>query len=113
MSALTKQSVVFPASAGPTFQAADVAGDTLKAGDKTYLIVKNGGGGSINVTIPGYPTTSRYGSAIPGLVVAVPAGGERWIGPLFGKQFRNPATDNVEVSYSGVGSVTVAAVNIQ
>lgn len=113
MAALTKQGIAFPASAGPTFQAAAGGGDTLKPGDKTYLIVRNGGGAPIDVTIPGYPATSVWGSVVGALVVEVPAAGERWIGPLYGSQFANPANGNVEVSYSDVTSVTVAAVSVQ
>jgi hypothetical protein len=112
MAALTKQSVAFPSSVAPTYVAAAGGGDTCKAGDDTYLFVKNGGGSPITVTIPGYPTTAPWGGAVTGLVVTVANAAEKWIGPLKGAQFRNPATDNVEIAYSGVTSVTVACVSM-
>lgn len=44
-------------------------------------------------------------------VVAVPAGGERVIGP-FPKARFNDASDKVLISYSGVTSVTVAVLEV-
>lgn len=110
MSALTTQTLPYP-SAAPTYQAANAGGDTVKAGDTTRLIVKNASGGSINVTIPRYPATDAEGVAETALVVAVPAGSERWIGPLYGSRYTNPATGNVEVAYSAVTSVTVGVIS--
>jgi len=113
MAALTTQVIAYPVTAGPTFAAASGGGDTLKGGDNTILIVRNAGGSPITVTIPRYPATDSDGVATPAFTVSVPATtGERWIGPLNVSRYRNPATDNVEVSYSGVTSVTVAAVQV-
>jgi hypothetical protein len=109
MAALTTISMSYPSTA-PSYVAAAAGGDTVKAGDNVRLIVRNGGGSSINVTIPRYPATDAEGVAETALVVAVPAGGERWIGPLYGTRYTNPATGNVEVAYSAVTSVTVAPI---
>lgn len=109
MAALATQKVAFPGIT-PTYAAASAGGDTAVAGDQTYLIVKNGGGASINVTLLTFPDTSDWGSAIPDLIVAVPAAGERWIGPLRGSIFTNgPAgsTPAPSIAYSAVTSVTV------
>lgn len=106
MAALATQKLALP-SITPTFAAAAGGGDTCEAGDNKFLVVKNGGGGSINVTLAAFPDTTPYGAAIPDHIVAVPNGQERWIGPLNGSVFQNPSTGSVGISYSGVTSVTV------
>jgi hypothetical protein len=73
-------------------------------------VVKNGGGAPINVTIPRYPLVDAEGVAETSLVVAVPNGAERWIGPLYGTRYTNPATGNVEIAYSAVTTVTVGVI---
>lgn len=110
MAALTTQTLGYPSPLAPTYAAAAGGGDTVKAGDNVRLFVKNGGGSPINVTIPRYPATDAEGVVETALVVAVANGAERWIGPLYGSRFTNPATGNVEIAYSAVTSVTVAAV---
>lgn len=111
MAALTTQVMAYPVTAGPTFTAANAGGDTVKAGDNVRLIVRNGSGAPITVTIPRYPSTDAEGVAEAAFTVSVPATtGERWIGPLLGSRFTNPATGNVEIAYSGVTSLTVAAI---
>lgn len=109
MAALTTQTPPYP-SGVVTYQAANAGGDTYKAADNVHLIVRNGGGSSINVTINRYPATDAEGVAETPLVVAVANGTERWIGPLPGSRFTNPANGNIEVAYSGVTTVTVAVV---
>jgi hypothetical protein len=109
MAALTTQTMVYPATTITT-QAAAAGGDTLKPGDNVRLMVRNGGGSSINVTINRYPATDPEGVAETALVVAVANGAEKWIGPLGGSRFANPANGNVEITYSAVTSVTVAAI---
>lgn len=94
----------------PALTAADATGNTFLNGDEhTFLVVKNGGGAGITVsldiltTIDGQPVTDR--------TVSVPAAGERWIGP-FPKIYYNNASDLVTVTYSGVTSVTVGAFSV-
>lgn len=111
MAALATTVVPYPQGAGPTFVAAAVGGDTVTPGSRTRLIVKNGSGASITVTIPQFPATLANGMANPALVVTVPAAGERWIGPLDPSSFANPATGLVAVAYSAVTSVTVGVVS--
>jgi len=100
----------------PTYAAA-ADGDTLKddGSRRLFLHVKNGGGGSINVTVPAQKTTTPkiagYGILpVADMVVAVPAAGERMIGP-FPAAFINDS-GNVTFNYSGVTSVTMAAIQL-
>lgn len=111
MAAIPVKAIVYPQTAGPTFAAASAGGDTVVPGDRTRLIVKNGGGSPVTVTIPVFPATLATGMAQPALVVTVPASGESWIGPLNAASHANPANGLAAISYSGVTSVTVAAIS--
>lgn len=95
-----------PALAGTavTYAAAAGGGDTFDNDGKTLLHVKNGGGGSINVTANASIACNQGHDH--DAVVAVPAGGERIIGPFPLNQFG----PTVSLTYSGVTSVTAAAV---
>lgn len=92
----------------PTYSAV-TSSDTVKyRGENQFLIVKNGSGGSVNVTVvvPG----SKYGQANPDVVVAVPASGERWIGP-----FHNDMADAdniITINYSATTTITHALVQV-
>lgn len=90
----------------PTFSAADGANqNAFYNNGQTYLHVKNGGGSSINVTIdtPGVVD----GLAVSNLIVAVPNGGERLIGPFPSNVYNQP-DGRVHIDWSAVSSVTVA-----
>ena len=92
-----------------TLAAAAGGGDTVTAGDRTFLWAKNGSGGAITVTVvvPG----SYFGQALVDVPVSVPATtGERLIGPLDPRLA--DTTGVVSITYSGVTSLTVAAVRI-
>lgn len=93
----------------PTYAAAGAAGDEFVNSGKAVLHVKNGSAGSINVTINSQ-TPCNYG-VDHDLVVAVPAGAERIIGP-FAKSRFNDASEKVQISYSAVASVTVAVLEV-
>lgn len=91
----------------------DVFADDGK--ERTFLQVLNGGGGSITVTIPaqqatfqqpGYGTLARadYGGAVA-------AGATKLFGPFPALAFKN-GSGMVTVNYSGVTSVTSAAVRV-
>lgn len=112
MATLVKK-VIVPSGLNPNavaYVAAAGGGDKVAPGDHTFLHVKNGGVGSINVTIDDPTSVSPIGATSfnPDLVVAVPNGEERMIGPLSAR-FANPADGLVAITYSGVTSVTVAA----
>lgn len=108
MAALTHQSIGF-AGAAITYQAVDSL-DTTAADRLSFLHVKNGGGSSINVTITVPGTT--FGQNNPDIVVAVPNGGERLIGPLSTDLASAETFGVVLISYSATTSVTAAAIRL-
>jgi hypothetical protein len=115
MAALTVQNIV-EAGIVHTLASAAGGGDTFvnPEDQTTFFLIANGGGGSINVTF----TSQQTNASVPGVgnvtlsnrVVAVANGTSRMIGP-FPPRFNN-ASGAVAVSYSGVTSVTVAAIRL-
>jgi len=99
-------SVQQPALGGAavTYAAAAGGGDDFPNDGRTVAHVKNGGGGSINVTIARARTCDM--GQTHSVVVAVPAGAERFIGPFSRDEFG----PSIGLAYSGVTSVTVAAI---
>ncbi len=93
----------------PSFGAAAGGGDQFTNSGKTYLHVKNGGGSAITVTVNSQSNCS-FGFDHD-VQVSVPASGERIIGP-FAKSRFDDANGKVQVTYSGVTSVTVAAIEM-
>lgn len=86
--------------------AANVDGHTVPAGDCDFIIVINGSGGSINVTIPTPGTID--GEPIADRVVAVAAGASKIIGRFRSRVFAQ--TDGtIHIDFSAVTTVTVAA----
>ncbi|MGR3870985.1 hypothetical protein ACUXZZ_20625 [Streptomyces graminifolii] len=94
----------------PTYAAATGGGDKCECGDRNFLHVKNGGGSSITVTLTA--TAAVKGQAVSNVTVSVPASGERMIGPLSSELLRNASDGLCAVGYSGVTTVTVAALRI-
>lgn len=103
MALLSGQNVA-PTGLSPSYSAAAGGGDSFFNDGRTFLHVKNGGGGSINVTIDAN-VACNIGTEHD-LVVAVPNGQERMIGPFPTNRF----LDTVNITYSGVTSVTIAAI---
>jgi hypothetical protein len=100
-----------PSLAGvdPAFTAAGASGDVVPTHPNGYLAVKNGDATSTNVTIA-TPGKSRFGiQDEPDLVIAVPAGATRMIGPMR-SDLVDPDLGGVAVSYSKTTSLTVAAI---
>lgn len=91
----------------PTYAAASVGGDTLTPNGAAMLVVKNGGASPITVTVA-TPGKTEFGLDQPDVTISVPAAGERVIGPLT-HRLADPETGVIGVTYSGVTSVTVAA----
>lgn len=91
-------------------------GDTIPLlGDqREFVVVNNGSGSSIDVTIPAQTTTVNISGVgaitVADHVVAVPDGEERWIGP-FTKAYQNSAGKAV-VNLSDTTTVTAAAVRL-
>lgn len=111
MAALTNQTIV-RTGLNPSYVAAAGGGDTCDPGAQTFLHVKNAGGGSITVTCAVQAGDPGTGLVIADLAVSVTNGQERMIGPLPGNFFANPTTGKVDITYSGVTSVTVGAFNL-
>lgn len=93
----------------PSYAAADAGGDEFTWSKWSFLHVKNGDASSHDVTITEQRTADIPGYAQADLVVSIPAGEERMIGPL-DRQAYQDVDGLVQVSYDGVTSVTVAAI---
>lgn len=91
----------------PAYGAANAGGDTYTPEDDLFLLIKNGSGGAITVTVDSKVPCNQ--GADHDLAVSVPAGGERMIGPLPSHRFAD-STGTGSVSYSGVTSLTIAAI---
>lgn len=95
----------------PAFVAAASGGDKVAPNDRGYLHVRNASGAPIVVTIA-VPGNTKYGLANPDPAISVPATtGERLIGP-FPADLADPADGLVAITYSGVTSLTVAAITL-
>lgn len=107
MATLTK---ITPAITGTTYAlvAASGGGDKFTPGDNTYFHVNNGGGSSITVTVD-VPGNTKYQQAAPDVAVTVANGAQKIIGP-FPADLAGASDGLISITYSGVTSVTVAAV---
>jgi hypothetical protein len=93
----------------PSYVAAAAGGDEFVNSGRAFIHVKNGGASSIDVTVDSQtPCSQGYDHDA---VVAVPASEERMIGP-FPKDRFNDASEKVQITYSDVTSVTVAAIEV-
>lgn len=93
----------------PSFSAADVAGDTFTNSGRTYLHIKNGGAAGVTVTIDSQqPCNYGFDHDVD---VSIDAGAEKLIGP-FSKSRFNDDNGKVNVAYSDVTNVTVAAIEM-
>lgn len=99
----------------PTMGAA-AAEDTVQvdAGERVFILVENGGGSSINVTIPAVMETTVVPGVgavdVPDIVVAVAAGAMRAIGPIpLGYVGTNR---RAAVNYSATADVTRSALRL-
>jgi hypothetical protein len=94
----------------PALTAAAGGGDTATPDDRAFLCVRNASGSPITVTVvvPG----TFAGQALADVGVSVPATtGERWIGPL-SPRLADPTTQLINITYSGVTSLTVGVFRI-
>lgn len=106
---------VSPAISGSAFAPAAVsASDSFpNPRGNAFLYVKNGSGGSINVTLVAQSTSRPADGSFPAMtlsnnVVAVANGAEKIIGPI--PSAFNDGNGNVTVQYSGTTSVTAAVI---
>jgi hypothetical protein len=110
LAAITVQTVVVTGLVDPTFTAATAAGDTFINNGKTIYVVKNGGGGTINVTFDDTGSVSPTGADAfdPDVTVQLLTTEEGWCGPFPTNRFGTNVTVTMDVDTS----VTVAAVSI-
>lgn len=98
-----------------TYDAADAGGDVVTNRGSLVLHVKNGDASSHTVTVTAQTTTvevSGYGVAdLDDVVLAIPAGEERFLGPFPVKTF-NDANQQIAITYDAVTSVTIAAIKL-
>jgi hypothetical protein len=109
MAALTIQNVVLGTSLTPSFAAAEVGGDTFVNNGNTFLYAKNGSGGDITVTVDSLQACDQGHDHNDATVV--PAGSEEMIGPFPVHRF-NSAAGSASITYSGVTSLTIAAIKL-
>lgn len=101
MALIATQTAVLAGTAPTPGNAA--AGDTTNVGTHLTLVVLNGSGASITVTVA-YPGTLPSGDAYPSKQYTVAAAGARWI-PLL-PQYGDPTTGQASITYSSTTSVT-------
>lgn len=110
MATLSTQTIV-AAGLDPTYAAASGGGDKVVPGPTTFLHVINGGGSSVTVTVV-TPGNYYANVANPDLTVTVGASGEQMI-PIPATPFADSSDSGLaSITYSGVTSVTVAALRI-
>ena len=112
MATLTTQ-VVNRAGSVITPVAAAGGGDAMSCGSGMMLEVVNGGGAPITVTLA-VPAGRTFtpNVAITSPVITVANAVTKWIGPIDAGTFMDPTTGLCTITYSGVTTVTVAAVQL-
>jgi hypothetical protein len=95
----------------PALTAAAGGGDKFTPTKDTVLMVVNGGGSPVTVTVV-TPGVNQIGLNIDDPAASVPAGGTKLIGPFPAEFFANPVGGLADVTYSGVTSLTVAALKV-
>lgn len=99
-----------------TYASCTGGGDTAANNGKMLLHVKNGSGGALTVTVTKTASASitdhQYGLLTKAdSVVSVGAGAEKFIGPFATGAF-NSTSGTIAITYSGVTSLTIAAIQI-
>jgi hypothetical protein len=113
---VTPQTLTYGSAAALTLAAADAAGNTFKQTRNGLLVfVRNGGGSSITVTIAPVATAKPADSELPAITVpsitlAVAAAATAVLGPF--PTSHVDTSGDVNVTYSGVTSVTVGAIQL-
>lgn len=99
------------AGLNPTFNAAAGGGDSFDNNGKQLVEFVNGSGGALTVTFDA-PNADNYGiiDNVHDNAISVPAAGRRIFGPFPTGRF-NDANGRVQMTYSGVTSLTFAVFN--
>lgn len=90
-----------------TYAACAGGGDKFLPDIDTVIHVKNGSAGALTVTVVTPGTIADL--AVADVVVSVPATSERFIGPFPAQHFADPTDGLAAVTYSGVTTLTIAA----
>ena len=99
----------------PVYSAADVAGDTLVNTGIQYFHIKNGSAVSVTATV--IPVVTTVKDPLLGeltkenATLVLAAGEEGFLGPYEIDAFNSP-TSTIEINYTAVTSVTIAALYI-
>ena len=114
MAELTVQQITETGGAA-TYETATAEGDTADNNGNMFLHIKNGGGESITATITALTTSvdsGVYGDLTKAnATIAVAAGTEAFIGGFAPAAF-NDGNGEIAITYSGVTSVTIAALYV-
>lgn len=106
--ALTPQ-VITTAGLVATLGAANAAGHSIVNSGNSFVVVANGAGAPINVTIQ--TPAVVLGEPVAERVVSVTNGTTAWIGPFPPATF-NQTDGTVYVDFSDVGTITCAAIRL-
>lgn len=93
-----------------TYDPASAGGDKVDPSERVILHVKNGGASSVTVTLAANPTPS--GLTVTDPTVSIPAGGDKFIGPLNRTDYAAAADGLLAITYSDTTSVDIAALRI-
>lgn len=94
-----------------TYAAADAGGDEFVVSPGTFVHVKNGSGGDITVTVDSKKDCDQ--ASDHNSVTVVTAGEERFIGPFEDSdRWGDPNSKRAAITYSGVTSLTIAAIKL-
>ena len=114
MAELTVQQIT-ETGAAATYVAATAEGDTADNNGNMFLHIKNGGGGAITATITALTTSvdsGVYGDLTKAnATIEVAAETEAFIGGFAPAAF-NDGNGEIAITYSGVTSVTIAALYV-
>lgn len=112
MATLTTQ-VITRAGTVITPVAAAGGGDAMSCGSGMILRVVNGGGSPITVTLAIPAGASGFANvAYTSTAISVTNATTRDIGPVQAQLYQDPTTGLCTITYSGVTSVTVAAIQL-
>lgn len=92
--------------------AADMANgmDVVNSTQNIMIYIKNGGGGSIDVTFTTITTIDEL--ELPDLVVTIPAGEERMVGAFSNSTYGSGTGTTLYIDFSSDTSVTIGAFKV-
>lgn len=105
--AIVPQDIV-AAGLEPVYEAANADGEQFEGTSKEYAEIINAGGGACEVTVP--TPASQDGQSLEDLVVSVPAGETRKIGPFPARSYNvqtGADAGQVYLDFDQVTSVTI------